>query len=178
MNNSKNNRNKKSMKGVKILEMDGEIVIDTKILHEGNFFFRKMTNNIGEKEICKLLMKKHHGNIIKIYNIGENYIDMELLNTDMSKENKSEIKNVMIQVKTYLQSLGIIYIDWKLDNIGISDEGIFKLFDFDASGLIDIQTNDWIIRPPHWYKYKRSIENGMKKPLDIDNYAFNMEFTR
>ena len=162
--------------GVRVYKLDGKFITDPEILHEGKDFFRKMTNNIGEKKICELLMKNPHENIIKIYDIGKNYIDMELLETDMSLQDTNKIKNIMMNVKSYLQSLGIIYIDWKLDNIGISDDGKIKLFDFDVSGLIDIATKEWIIEPPKYYSYNKAIQHGMVTPIDIDNYAFDIEF--
>lgn len=79
-------------------------------MYKGKDFFRKMTNDSLEIEICKLLIKHPHKNIIKIYGIGANFIDMELLNTDINEEYISDIKNIMQDVKTYLQNLGIIYI--------------------------------------------------------------------
>ena len=162
--------------GVRVYKLDGKFTTDPEILHEGKEFFRKMTNNIEEKKICEILMKNPHKNIIKIYGIGKDYIDMELLDTDMSLEDNNKIKNLMIEVKTYLQSLGIMYIDWKLDNIGISEDGQIKLFDFDVSGLIDIETKEWIIEPPKYWSYNKALQNGMVTPIDIDNYAFNIEF--
>jgi len=161
-----------------VYKMDGEFTIDTEILHEGKDFFRKMTKHMGEREICELLMKYPHNNIVKIYHIGDDYIDMELLNTDMSRENMSSVKNVMMEVKTYLQNLGIIYIDWKLDNIGIGENQQIRLFDFDGSGLIDIETKEWIRRAPLYWSYREAIKNGMKTPSDIDNCAFDLEFRR
>ena len=122
-------------------------------------------------------MKNPHKNIVKIYGITPDYIDMELLNTNINTEDISKIKNVMMEVKTYLQQLGIMYIDWKLDNIGISDDGEFKLFDFDVSGLLDIETNKWKIEPSKYWSYNEAIKNGMETPVDIDNYAFELGFT-
>ena len=153
--------------------MDGDFTIDTKILNDGVDFFRKMTNCATEKKICQLLMKYPHNNIIKIYGVCDDYIDMELLNTDMSREDTSNVKNAMMEAKTYLQNLGIIFIDWKLDNIGISENKQIKLFDFDCSGLIDIETKEWIIQAPFYWSYKEAIKIGMKTPTDIDNFAFN-----
>ena len=168
--------NKNTIGGVKVLTIDGEFTTDAEILHEGKDFFRKMTNIIAEKKICELLMKNPHKNIVKIYDVGKDYIDMELLDVDI--EDMSNIKNIMMEVKTYLQSLGIIYIDWKLDNIGISEDGQFKLFDFNASGLIDIETKKWTIKPIEWWSYNKAIEDGMVTPSDIDNYSFDIEFKR
>ena len=170
--------NKNTIGGVKVLTIDGEFTTDAEILHEGKDFFRKMTNIIAEKKICELLMKNPHKNIVKIYDVGTDYVDMELLDDDISIEDMSKIKNIMMEVKTYLQSLGIIYIDWKLDNIGISEDGQFKLFDFNASGLIDIETKKWTIKPIEWWSYNKAIEDGMVTPSDIDNYSFDIEFKR
>ena len=137
-----------------------------------------MTNDIGDKKICELLMNNPHKNIVKIYGIGKDYVDMELLNTDMDTTDKSIIKTIMLVVKAYLQRLGIMYIDWKLDNIGISEDGEIKLFDFDVSGTIDNETKKWIIEPKKWWSYNNAIQNGMVTPTEIDNYAFDREITR
>lgn len=161
-----------------VYEMNGEFTIHPEILHEGKDFFRKMTRNMREKKICELLMKYPHNNIVKIYGIDDSYIDMELLNIDMSREDMRNVKNVMMEVKTYLQNLGIAYIDWKLDNIGIGENQQIKLFDFDASGIIDNETKEWIKEPPIFWSYGEAIQNGMKTPSDIDNYAFDIGFTR
>jgi serine/threonine protein kinase len=139
-----------------------------------------MTTNENEKLICKILMENPHKNIVKIYEVGNNYIKMEMLNIDLAGVNESEIKEKMIGVKNYLQGLGIMYIDWKLDNIGISEDGELKLFDFDASGLIEPtkwEIKPWEIKPPEYYSYKEAIKNNMKSPINIDNYIFeNTDF--
>ena len=150
---------------------NGTITRDRDSLYEGQDFFRKMTGNENEIRICKLLMKNPHNNIVKIYAIGKDYIDMELLNTRINPRNLFVIKNEIAGVKTYLQSIGIMYIDWKLDNLGISKDKQFKLFDFDVSGLIDINTNKWLIEPPRFWSYNSAIGDGMEVPADIDNHA-------
>ena len=139
------NNNNSNGEGSRIYTLDGHFTTDPKLLHEGKYIFRKMTNDIGEKKICELLMNNPHKNIVKIYGIGKDYVDMELLNTDMDTTDKSIIKTIMLDVKAYLQRLGIMYIDWKLDNIGISEDGEIKLFDFDVSGTIDNETKKWIL---------------------------------
>jgi serine/threonine protein kinase len=78
----------------------------------------------------------------------------------------------MADVKTFLQGLGIMYIDWKPDNIGISANGELKLFDFDVSGLIDTVTGAWVLKPPKFWSYNKAVCNGCVAPVDIDNYAF------
>jgi hypothetical protein len=69
-----------------------------------------------------------------------------------------------------------MYIDWKLDNIGISEDGELKLFDFNSSGLIE--HTKWENSPPEYYSYKKAIENGIITPIGIDNYIYeNTDFT-
>ena len=120
-------------------------------------------------------MENPHKNIVKIYEVGNDYIKMEMLNIDLAGINESEIKEKMMGVKNYLQSLDIMYIDWKLDNIGISEDGELKLFDFDASGIIE--PTKWESKPPEYYSYREAIKNDMKTPIGIDNYIFeNTDF--
>ena len=168
------NQKIKKYGGMKITYgFNGTITKDRDSLYGEQDFFRKMTCNENEKQICNLLMKNPHNNIVKIYAIGKDYIDMELLNTHINPSKLIVIKNEIAGLKTYLQSLGIMYIDWKLDNLGISDDKQFKLFDFDASGLIDINTNIWLIEPPRFWSYNSAVGNGMKVPTDIDNHAID-----
>ncbi len=93
-------------------------------------------------------MDKPNKNIVEFYNITPEFIDMELLETYQIKSSviytifndKPKIKEIMKPVKDFLQSLGIAYIDWKIDNIGISD-GTYKLFDFNMCGIFDVNTD-------------------------------------
>ena len=145
-------------------------------------FFRKMFVGdtaeqqyliYAEKEIVKILMKNPHINIVTYYHITDFYIDMELLDTD-SKLNCYE---ELISVKDFLQTLGIFYIDWKIDNIGKSIDNQFKLFDFNASGIIDISTQEWIVKPVEtFWNYKKALENGCKTPKEIDDWSFKYAF--
>jgi serine/threonine protein kinase len=90
-----------------------------------------------------------------------------------TKLNKGKVVEIMRKVKDFLQSLGIMYIDWKPDNIGISNDGTYKLFDFDVSGLIDLKTSKWIVKPLEYWNYKKAIENGFKTPQQIDDFSFD-----
>jgi serine/threonine protein kinase len=47
---------------------------------------------------------------------------------------KDTLISQALLAKNHLQTLGIMYIDWKPDNIGIDPDGKYKLFDFDLSG--------------------------------------------
>jgi serine/threonine protein kinase len=136
------------------------------------YFFRKITKNRNELHISNILMKYPHPNIVKIYRVSDYYVDMELLpylnkNTNF---NKDIIIKTMNNVRKHLHNLGISYIDWKYDNIGLDENGNYKLFDFDVSGIYN--NNVWIIEPPHYYSYKKAIKNGFIIPTDIDNYSF------
>jgi serine/threonine protein kinase len=150
--------------------LDGKLIKNDE-LFKGKKFFQKMTKHENEKQICKLLMQNPHKNIVTIYEVGDDYIKMELLNTALEGIQESVIKEKMRNVKNHLQSLGIMYIDWKLDNIGISEDGELKLFDFDASGIIEPMK--WETQPQvDYYSYRNAIKKGMKTPIGIDNYVF------
>lgn len=107
---------------------------------------------------CNVIMKNPHENIVKIHAVTDEYIDMELLDT-VSRVDTSQAVHVKMH-------LGIIYIDCKLDNIGTGADGQMKL-----SGLIDA-TNEWVVHPPLLWSYKEALKHGMKKPRDIDDWAF------
>ena len=66
-----------------------------------------------------------------------------------------------------------MYIDWKEDNIGISKDGTYKLFDFDVSGIAELETNNWILEPLEYWSYRKAIENGCLTPKQIDDFSFN-----
>lgn len=102
---------------------------------------------------------------------------MEILETKLDTANESQatkLINDMINARNYLLSLGVAYIDWKLDNIGWCQENqVFKLFDFDVSGIYDIQTNKWINEPAKYFAYNHAISKNITDPVGIDSFNFN-----
>lgn len=128
---------------------------------------------INEQAIVKLLMEHPHPNIASYYDVNETYLDMEMLNTDYDEFDEKEAINAMKNVKTFLQSLGIIYIDWKMDNVGKGKDGKYKLFDFDGSGVIDIKTKSWINTPVDFFVFREAKKLRIKDPIEMDNFAFD-----
>jgi serine/threonine protein kinase len=160
----------------KIYTFDGDL-IDCNELYENKPFFRKMTNCVNELEICRILSNYPHSNIVRIYRIGNNYVDMELLSLiDEKSANKIEIRKIMNSVKDFLQKIGIIYVDWKIDNMGLTTDGVYKLFDFDASGIMNTTTLEWIKHAnPFYYAYRTAVDAGFTGPIEIDNFSFDSE---
>jgi serine/threonine protein kinase len=147
--------------------------------YRGKNFFRKYGGSTSEHAIYTILKENPHPNIVKVYRITDKYVDIELLSPIMSK--KDYDKNALISdalvVKNYLQSLGIMYIDWKPDNMGIAADGKYKLYDFDLSGITD--GKNWTERPaPFSWSYRQAIANGLKDPKEIDDFAFEINFIR
>ena len=159
--------------------------------YNGLLFFRKLgapyiskahiySNNV-ERTIIKILMEHSHPNIVNYYELSDDYITMEQVNSEksnplykpMTNEEIIEIQQTMSKVKDFLQSLGIMYVDWKYDNLGKSLNGAYKLFDFDASGLIDLTSKEWILKPQHYWSYNEAIKNGALTPKEIDDWSFN-----
>ena len=145
----------------------------------GKNFFRKYGASTSEHAIYTILKQNPHPNIVKVYRITDKYVDIELLSPIMSKKDydkKALISDALV-VKNYLQSLGIMYIDWKPDNMGIAADGKYKLYDFDLSGISD--GKNWTERPaPYSWSYRQAIANGLKDPKEIDDFAFEINFIR
>jgi serine/threonine protein kinase len=125
----------------------------------------------NEQAIIKILMKNPHPNIVSFYHINKKYLDMELLDTENIDIEKAKIQ--MKKAKKFLHGLGIIYMDWKPDNIGKDKYGNYKLFDFDASGLIN--TKGWKIKPVELFAF-RAAKIHSKHPIEMDDWVFNEYF--
>jgi hypothetical protein len=121
-----------------------------------------------ECTIAKILIDNPHPNIVTIYKVEDDYIEMEYLNTRILP-NDFDLRG-LYEAKKHLQKLGIAYIDWKHDNIGTDFFGRIKIFDFNFSGLY--HENEWMINPIPGYVYKEALKNDYRNPMDIDNYAF------
>ena len=174
-----------------IYNMNNDTTKTSDETYNGLLFFRKLgapysskshiySNNV-ERTIIKILMEHSHPNIVNYYELSDDYITMEQVNSEksnplykpMTNEEIIEIQQTMSKVKDFLQSLGIMYVDWKYDNLGKSLDGAYKLFDFDASGLIDLTSKEWILKPQHYWSYNEAIKNGALTPKEIDDWSFN-----
>lgn len=124
-----------------------------------------------ETTISNILIENPHPNIVTIYKVEKDFIEMEWLNTQFISKNVDII--ALYEAKKHMQKLGISYIDWKYDNIGFTDLHKIKIFDFNFSGIFDTSNNDiWIYKPSDGYKYKICVNNDYITPLNMDNYAF------
>jgi serine/threonine protein kinase len=166
----------------KLYNLDGNITTITDT-YEGKPIFRKETMRKIELMITKKIMETPNPYIVSIYDVNDtkNTIDMELL--DLNYElNDENIKKIQITVKEaiqYLHSINVMYIDWKYDNIGLSKDGKFKLFDFDSSGIANSSNQDWLIKnqnskttwsPPSSYSWAIALMNHITSPLCADNF--------
>lgn len=148
---------------------------------QGVNFFRKYGGSISEHAIYRILKNNPHPNIVNLYRITESYIDIELLTPIISEKDydKNMVISQALLAKNHLQRLGIMYIDWKPDNIGIATDGTYKLFDFDLSGIIASNSKKWERHPaPYSWSYRQAIANGLKDPKEIDDFAFEINLIR
>lgn len=125
-------------------------------------------------------MDNPHPNTVTFYDVNDRYLDMEELDSPQSnpeyydnfEEEAPIIIKAMMEVKDFLQNLGIMYIDWKYDNMAKGKDGKYKSFDFDASGLVDLHTNKWKVNPPNYWSFNNAKQNKCKTPKQIDDWSF------
>lgn len=141
---------------------------------DGKDFFRKILSQKenNEYDIVKFLQNfpdyKEH-NIVNIYEVTPEHIDMEDLTTNFKTNDPTDYLETMRRTKDYLQSIGIMYLDWKEENTGKSKDGEYKLFDFDAAGIVNVETNKWIIEPIYLNSYGR---DKYLPPKELDDLLF------
>ena len=98
----------------------------------------------------------------------------------LNSSNKEFLKSAINNARVFLNNMGIVYIDYKLDNIGIDYNGNYKLFDFDSSGIVNKTENKWMIEPPNHFVYrklKKQYGSTIKNKIDYDIYAIQLFFT-
>lgn len=155
-----------------------------------NDVFRKVLkpNDLAamtEFEIAKRLFANPQKNVVKIYDVVEKdgvcWIDMECLDDSYRPlfDYENDIKCALDQ----LHSIGVVYIDIKSDNIGYSTkDGVFKLFDFDCSGIVYLDSPSVWERQPldiaAKYKRLKLEEENVSSLFELDALAFEMEYKK
>lgn len=158
--------------------LQGEIeeIQDT---YQGYPIFRKFVNPLrfkNELEIAKKLMQQPCPHCVRIYDIQERgtytYIDMEFLHTP--PPGGCEKEKILTDTRLALEELHlqqVVYIDLKEDNIGFSErDQVWKLFDFDASGIADSSFTAWTEPPPYYYAYKFALKEYHHLECGIDYF--------
>lgn len=148
-------------------------IISIEGTYGGQPFFRKDAIQPNEKRVAERLVQNPHPNIVHIYKVTDTYIDMEMLQPCIFSNMKELRMNAdMRSVKDHLHIHNIMYIDWKYDNIGLSADGKYKLFDFDACGITNEANTEWIVNPPSYFNWKHALDKGFLDPVEIDDYCF------
>lgn len=142
---------------------DGEIR-PLRETYNGLPFFRKEHPWPLERTIAQLILENPHPNIVTIYRVGDARIDMEYLKPVHSLH-ASEVPQLEA-AKTHLHSLGIAYLDWKLDNLGRSPDGRIKVFDFNVSALGNARPLAVGIA------WRKAIAEGHTEPMNANNAIF------
>lgn len=146
------------------------------------FCYESEQKAMTEKEITLRLLKNPQKNIVKIYDVTNNHINMEYLQTNyrITENNLEKYLDDIYSGIKQLHNLNIIYIDLKFDNIGYSEQDkCFKIFDFDHSGIVDNQNNKiWLYKPQSGYIFKdyNYMTECVKNLYELDDIIFNLEF--
>ncbi len=160
-------------------------------LKNGKPFMRKILKNISsqmqtvEIKISQILLNNSHKNIVKIYEIKlptddcDGYIDSELLEP-LQNENDRFIKNNIEHIDRleedltngllHLHNNWIVYIDLHTGNVGWSKEcKCWKIFDFNMSGIVKENTNEWSHEPSKGIYYNAMLDQSYI--FEYDNIA-------
>ena len=129
--------------------------------------FRKMCPQVNELRVARILQAYPHPNLVEIYRVCDEYIDMELLQTGFPY-NLQDIE----RAHQHLLKHNIVYMDWKPDNFGVDLNGLTKVFDFDSSGMFDKETDTWVYCPPIYWSMRQATEAGLINPTDVDRFTF------
>lgn len=177
-----------------VMDLEGGITRTDK-LYDGHPFFRKTFVNVKhplpssshaydqayshriEHAIYKRI-KAHPllPNVVNVYDITDTHVDIELLDTSIKCVHYPQAHTAAAQAKDQLQSIDVMYIDWKIDNMGITKDKArtYKIFDFDVSGIVKKENpNMWEMEPLHYYNYKKVFKDHLS-PKEIDDLAFKM----
>ena len=156
-----------------IYNLDGSIESLNELLPNGKPFFRKMLNKCSRNEyhVARLLHIHPQPNVVNVYKVTPAYYDMEILEVipDLHFIHRTVTTDIQSALDQ-LHSLGVVYVDLKFDNVGYSQEnGCWKLFDFDGSGVINTP-QEWLYEPPDYFTYKKYKQ--IAKYFEIDKYVF------
>ena len=137
---------------------------------------RSRVYRLREKKLIDYLQCYEHPNVVTFYQVTDDYIDMEYLYPLEREDTLKQIVPVMETVKTFLQGIGVIYMDWKVDNIAKGKHG-YTLLDFDCSGMVekeDVHMLDteieWKVEPSGWsYEQAKRV---CATPKEMDDWSF------
>lgn len=155
-------------------QYDGSDITDLNERFQGLPFFRKYIQYL-EYSIYQILQENPHPNLVTVYRLTETFVDIELLTpvNELPDYDEGSIVVAASLVKEHLQGLGVFYMDWKSDNLGKTDTGTYRLFDFDGSGYFH---QEWIIKPMPYWSYRQASEKGLTDPKEMDDYAFELNW--
>ena len=123
--------------------------------------------NVHELEIAKIIKDKQPPNVATIYTIYEDRYDIEYLDTTNELHRKRRTDDIVSALEQ-LHAIGIVFVDYTNDNVGYSTiDKVWKLFDFDCSGVID-EHGEWKLEPPESHALTTAKKLRFDKKTEID----------
>jgi hypothetical protein len=130
--------------------------------------YRKPNPNNIEKYIASVVKSNPHPNIVTVYEVNDDYIEMEKLTTNCGGYSEDDLNNA----RMYFMSNNIAYLDWTEDNFGKDAQGKTKVYDFNFSGLMNSDKASWRVEPWPGRVYIDSKNAGCKTPIEFEEYSF------
>ena len=134
---------------------------------------KKYTNS-NELKVCKILKQadqKCLKNVVSVYDVRDEYVLEEKLIPCKPEDFKQNWEQIKLCIQAGLQQLHancVIHMDLKTENIGFvlhNGEKVFKLFDFNVSGISTPDYKSWNMDPLNTYK-KQFIEGKVPQVFE------------
>jgi serine/threonine protein kinase len=142
----------------------------------------KSYSDMTEMIICERLYDSPQKNVVKIFNVTNEYIDVEMVRQSFKMKLPQKAYMDLFAGIQQLHTLGIAYIDMKHDNCGYSaKDKVWKWFDFDIAGVVDsYDTSKWLRRPLVGFILKDIMRmNPIIEDLrDLDAFAWQLYMER
>lgn len=130
-------------------------------------YIKKNPKNI-ERYIAEIIKSHPHPNIVAVYDVTDEYIEMEKLETNCD----SYDEDGLLHARAYFLNHNIAYMDWTKDNFGKDLAGNTKVYDFNFSGIMNSTNDSWRAEPWPGRVYLEAKAAGAVNPLDFEEYSF------
>jgi hypothetical protein len=135
--------------------------------YSNRLYIKKNPNNI-ERYIAGIIKADPHPNIVTVYDVTDEYIEMEKLDIECGSYDEASLS----KARDYFLKHNIAYLDWTQNNFGKDASGNTKVYDFNFSGIMNSSKDAWRVDPWPGRVYLEAKVAGAVHPLEFEEYSF------